>query len=888
MAIASKAATANKLSDPYVIATSIGKAPYYNQTISIYQSKDSTNTSSIELKLHDQNTAGLISPYSQKIYGVKTFMNSINIGDYDQNYYISLVEHPDVNYYSKARLPHDLILARTKHNGGTAYIRNRSFEDFTYTSKSGSTTYTCYRMKEDGVTLLLGSCYIRDKINSDGTTSVVNGIFYSGFKYPSFNSTTHKYTGYDINFYLPIVNTLDLTQTLTYYFLTSADWEITKSNRLMYTTSTEYGGKGTTSSHYCNNTQLGVNTATVDNYNFVVAGGSKFSGEVYVDGNKVIISDTYYPTFELRAKVANGASTYSSAQFECNYTDKAGIWIWSDYTDSTKSRRGLVLYGYKSGKDSNNCVALRQCDTEGTWLNDLYLLHSGNYANYALPLTGGTISGPINMSGSINFDNVEAGSQSAGLYWTGSTDYAKIFYYVPNADEGHLVLDIGDDDNASVIFCRNGTTTTEYAFGKTWFDVLSADTHLYKGFYVEGTSEFRSSATIKGSLYINHILDTSSNTNTGSLIIGDKDGLNIAFDNNEIMARNASTASTLYINNDGGLTRFGSGGIYVEGAASITGAISAATYVKKNNYAGTLTQSETGAGLLCTKISEYTGIYCGNADSDAQNVGTSGTANLFIKSWYGVGFVDAGTGRGMTVGVNCRTGDIASLGRIQSKAHFETTAQNQSWISATHEGRFRTTTKPIANSACSALSVQSTNGSWGIGVLHPNDNLYFMYGTDTNYNAGSNTSTNIVFGNGGQVYGAVWNDYAEYRQASTKEPGRCVVEKGDDTLELSTARLLPGANIVSDTFGFAIGETKDCTTPIAVSGRVLAYPYEPRDQFKAGDAVCSGPNGTVSIMTREEIRKYPERIIGTVSSIPTYKKWGTGDVLVDGRVWIKV
>lgn len=114
------------------------------------------------------------------------------------------------------------------------------------------------------------------------------------------------------------------------------------------------------------------------------------------------------------------------------------------------------------------------------------------------------------------------------------------------------------------------------------------------------------------------------------------------------------------------------------------------------------------------------------------------------------------------------------------------------------------------------------------------------------------------------------------------------MEKGDDTLELSTARLLPGANIVSDTFGFAIGETKDCTTPIAVSGRVLAYPYEPRDWFKAGNAVCSGPNGTVSIMTREEIKEYPERIIGTVSSVPTYERWGSGNVLVDGRVWIKV
>ena len=41
-------------------------------------------------------------------------------------------------------------------------------------------------------------------------------------------------------------------------------------------------------------------------------------------------------------------------------------------------------------------------------------------------------------------------------------------------------------------------------------------------------------------------------------------------------------------------------------------------------------------------------------------------------------------------------------------------------------------------------------------------------------------------------------------------------------------------------------------------------------------------------MTREEIKEYPERIIGTVSSVPTYKKWGSGNVLVNGRVWIKV
>ena len=138
------------------------------------------------------------------------------------------------------------------------------------------------------------------------------------------------------------------------------------------------------------------------------------------------------------------------------------------------------------------------------------------------------------------------------------------------------------------------------------------------------------------------------------------------------------------------------------------------------------------------------------------------------------------------------------------------------------------------------------------------------------------------------VYGAVWNDYAEYRQSDITEAGRVICENGDDTLSLATERLQPGANVVSDTFGFAIGETDECKTPVAVSGRVLVYPYEDRESYKPGDAVCAAPNGTVSKMTREEIREYPERIIGTVSAIPSYETWGTGNVKVNGRIWVKV
>lgn len=170
-------------------------------------------------------------------------------------------------------------------------------------------------------------------------------------------------------------------------------------------------------------------------------------------------------------------------------------------------------------------------------------------------------------------------------------------------------------------------------------------------------------------------------------------------------------------------------------------------------------------------------------------------------------------------------------------------------------------------------------------------NTWAHKGTRSTAEPTSGEVQNCVFGafRAGQVYGAVWNDYAEYRRTKKYvQPGYCVIETGKGDLIKSSERLQPGANIVSDTFGFAIGETEQTKTPLAVSGRVLAYPYEDRDSYQAGDPVCSGPNGTISKMTREEVREYPERIIGTVSEIPNYEVWGTGNVKVNNRIWIKV
>ena len=190
-------------------------------------------------------------------------------------------------------------------------------------------------------------------------------------------------------------------------------------------------------------------------------------------------------------------------------------------------------------------------------------------------------------------------------------------------------------------------------------------------------------------------------------------------------------------------------------------------------------------------------------------------------------------------------------------------------------------------------SMKTTNGDWSCGV-HSSDRLYWTYITDTNFNSSTNTATAQMYLTSAgylyapRIYKAVWNDYAEFRQAKTEEPGRVVIEGKFGIMELSTARLQPGGNIISDTYGDAMGQTEKCKTPIAVAGRVLAYTYEDKEIYELGDAVCTGPNGTVSKMTREEIREWPDRIIGTVSEIPTYETWGQENIKVNGRIWIKV
>lgn len=173
------------------------------------------------------------------------------------------------------------------------------------------------------------------------------------------------------------------------------------------------------------------------------------------------------------------------------------------------------------------------------------------------------------------------------------------------------------------------------------------------------------------------------------------------------------------------------------------------------------------------------------------------------------------------------------------------------------------------------------NDSYGI---HPWINNYSTLGRENLY--WWKAYVTYVYSN--QVTGAVWNDYAEYRaQNELLIAGYIAYCDDDGKLKYTTERLQKFEGVVSDTFGFSIGETDECKTPLAVSGRVLVY-CDPEDHFHSGDCVCAGPDGKAYRMTREEVTMYPDRIVGVVSEIPTYERWGTGNVEVNGRIWIKV
>lgn len=167
----------------------------------------------------------------------------------------------------------------------------------------------------------------------------------------------------------------------------------------------------------------------------------------------------------------------------------------------------------------------------------------------------------------------------------------------------------------------------------------------------------------------------------------------------------------------------------------------------------------------------------------------------------------------------------------------------------------------------------------------------------TNTTASTSKTTGAItiaggLGVAGQIYadkvlGAAWNDYAEFRSIfGSAEPGDVVIEFARGFVVKSDKRLCSCGMVVSDTFGFSIGQTNESDVPVAVSGRVLVSVEGDRSKYKVGDVLCTGSCGKASRMRWYERILFPHRAIGIVSSIPNKLYWN--EVEIKNRVWMKV
>lgn len=330
-----------------------------------------------------------------------------------------------------------------------------------------------------------------------------------------------------------------------------------------------------------------------------------------------------------------------------------------------------------------------------------------------------------------------------------------------------------------------------------------------------------------------------------------------------------------------------------------TGAVTVKYIYGNNNYTLRLNDNTTNrTGSIAIKDT---------SDKNVWILRNTTTAGELIYEWYNSS--GSWLGSGTLIHSNNYTSYCATAGHTHSYAGSSSAggaANSANWLNTNSALTYGASGLNYFNASLGTTASASSNyaptADWYhiIRMNHSNAQGYYVdlaacFHSDDLYikrvAAGTNHGYKHIWIEGNSVTSAVWNDYAEYRESDCAEFGRVLAENGDDTLSATTERLQHFAGISSDTWGFCQGETEKAKTPIAVAGRVLAYTYRDRDEYKPGDCLCAAPNGTVDIMTREEVMMYPDRIVGTVSCIPDYEEWGQGDrpaVKVDGRIWVKV
>lgn len=248
--------------------------------------------------------------------------------------------------------------------------------------------------------------------------------------------------------------------------------------------------------------------------------------------------------------------------------------------------------------DLNNLDLGFRKQTHIGWSNTYYILHSGNYSSYALPLTGGILNGgkeqviltlDTDTSATLDF-GMRFTNKGVHKGWVGyhSTDGTNLYNYASGT-----ILGVKDDGNLSYTkgtIWHSGNDGSgsgldaDLLDGKHYSDIINGNvasaTKLQTARTIWGQS-FNGTGNITGQLNISSGPHCGLTANAGLLCVGPMSGMHIMIDGNDIQAKaDATTVSTLYINDWGGNTILNTLGgnvgigttnptqkLYVEGAA---------------------------------------------------------------------------------------------------------------------------------------------------------------------------------------------------------------------------------------------------------------------------------------------------------------------------------
>ena len=315
------------------------------------------------------------------------------------------------------------------------------------------------------------------------TDSFIEGTYYADGTGIAINKTSLS-EGYklEVDGKVKILNDLDITGNFTptetnTYSLGTSGASGKRWSALYIGTADTYGSA--TQPIYWNNGVPTALTYTQKRLYYSESTTSFEDADCYCDGSTITINGTSAPTHNGTLQVLgtsifedalpNTTTTYDlgsssliwqtlySQTISTRYIDSGAAASWSDKTlylgyGSTNLTAAIKMY--YSGT-ANTQEEYFEINNNGAYALT-YLGVGGQNTSYNFYVNGTSLFGnTVQLNDDLIFNATGSTGTSGKISWSGSGDGADIYYYVPTAEQGHLILNTHNDANAIIAMAAN-------------------------------------------------------------------------------------------------------------------------------------------------------------------------------------------------------------------------------------------------------------------------------------------------------------------------------------------------------------------------------------------------------------------------------------------------